>query len=148
MLPVDQLVKLTPGQLIFFGLLILLSGGGLAAIIEAVRTRGKPRADITATVSAAAAEVVQILQNTINEAQQDAQEARLEAQEARKASRAAGQEAEEARRQMRTMRLEMEMLAYRFRHLVSAILDDNVTREHLKVMARAPLGGSENGQGS
>lgn len=75
--------------------------------------------------------LVKMLQDTANEAQVDANEARL-------SSREAAKEAADALRQMHEVRQEMELLAYRWRRLTGAILDDNVTRDELKVMVRAP----------
>lgn len=111
-----------------------LTGGGLVSFIDAVRNRGKDKAAATATVSQAAANLVEMLQSTANEAQLDAAEARKAAKEARI-------EADATLRQMHIVRQEMEIMAYRFRRLTGAILDDNMTREDLKLMVRAPSPG-------
>jgi len=129
----------SPAAIVVALILALFSGGGVGALIEAFRNRGKTKAEVTQTVSEAAAGVVEMLQKTANEAQADANEAR-------NAARLAREEAEEARRQMRAMRMDAETLAYRFRFLINAILDDNVTRDHLKELARTPWnldGGAE-----
>ena len=73
-----------------------------------------------------------MLRETANEAQQDAAEARATA-------RKASEEANGALQQMHHVRHEMEVLAYRFRRLTGAILDDNVTRTELKIMVRNPV---------
>lgn len=115
----------------------VFSGGGAVSLIEALRHRGKDKADTTASISAAAVEVVTMLRETANEAQKDAIEARLTA-------RQASEEANGALQQMHQVRHEMEVMAYRFRRLTGAILDDNVTRTELKIMVRSPTpeGGS------
>lgn len=113
------------------------SGGGVVSLIEALRHRGKDKADTTASISAAAVDVVTMLRETANEAQQDAAQARATAREAR-------DEANGALQQMHQVRHEMEVMAYRFRRITGAILDDNVTRTELKLMVRSPIpeGGS------
>lgn len=116
----------------------VFSGGGLVSAMEAIRHRGKDKADTTATVSAAAIEVVAMLRETANEAQRDAAEARKDANEARQTSKQANEEARGALAQMHEVRHEMEVMAYRFRRLTGAILDDNVTRTELKMMVRSP----------
>ena len=109
----------------------VFSGGGAVSLIEALRHRGKDRADTVNAISAAAIETVQMLKDTANEAQKDAAEARLTA-------RQASEEANGALKQMHQVRHEMEVMAYRFRRLTGAILDDNVTRTELKLMVRSP----------
>lgn len=109
----------------------VFSGGGAVSLIEALRHRGKDKADTTASISAAAVEVVTMLRETANEAQKDAAEARLTA-------RKASEEANGALQQMHQVRHEMEVMAYRFRRLTGAILDDGVTRTELKIMVRSP----------
>lgn len=109
----------------------LVSGGVIGAVIDWVRNRGKPRAEVTAIVSQAAAETVRMLTEAANEAQ-------IDAAEAQKAAKAARAEAEQAQREMRTVRLEMELLVFRFRRLVGAIHDDNMSREDLKALAYLP----------
>lgn len=110
----------------------LFSGGGIVSAIEAVRHKGKDKADTTAALSAAAVEVVNMLRETANEAQADAAEAR-------KTAKAAREEANGALQQMHEVRHEMEVMAYRFRRITGAILDDNVTRTELKLMVRSPV---------
>lgn len=117
----------------------VFSGGGLVSGIEALRHRGKDKADTTASISAAAIEVVTMLRETAQAAKLDADEARKEAAEARNTSRQANQEANGALQQMAEVRHEMEVMAYRFRRLTGAILDDNVTRTELKLMVRSPV---------
>jgi methyl-accepting chemotaxis protein len=116
----------------------VFTGGGLVSAIEAIRHRGRDRADTTATISAAAEGVVKMLQEVANQAKADADEARREAAEARTTSRKAGEEANGALQQMHQVRHEMEVMAYRFRRLTGAILDDDVTRTELKLMVRSP----------
>lgn len=121
----------SPGAWVLTVFMALVSGGVVAGIIDWIRNRKKPQAEVTAIVSQAAAEAVKMLTDAANEAQLDANEARKAAKEART-------EAEEARREMRTVRLEMELLVFRFRRLVGAIHDDNVSREDLKALAYMP----------
>lgn len=121
----------TPAEAVTALVVAALSGGGVVSAIEAFRHRGRDRAETTATVSSAAVELMKMLQDTANEAQ-------IDANEARKSSKAAAAEADAALRQMHEVRQEMELLAYRWRRLTGAILDDNVTRDELKVMVRIP----------
>lgn len=116
----------------------VFSGGGAVSLIEALRHRGKDKADTTTAISAAAVEVVTMLRETAQAAKRDADEARKEAAEAQKTSRLANEEANGALQQMHQVRHEMEVMAYRFRRLTGAILDDNVTRTELKLMVRSP----------
>lgn len=117
----------------------VFSGGGLVSGIDALRHRGKDKADTTASISAAAGEVVQMLRQAAQEAKHEAEEARKDAAEARRTSRQAGEEANGALQQMHEVRHEMEVMAYRLRRLTGAILDDNVTRTELKLMVRRPV---------
>lgn len=121
----------SPTEVITALVVAALSGGGVVSAIEAIRHRGKDKAETTATVSAAAVQLMQMLQTTANEAQVDSDEAR-------KASKSARNEADMALRQMHEVRQEMELLAFRWRRMTGAILDDNVTREELKILARGP----------
>lgn len=128
----------TLGEWAFYAVTLLLGGGFLATAIDWFRNRGKPKVEITAMISTAAAQAVEMLQKTANEAEADTRQARVEAKEASQAAHQARLEVEETREEMRSMRLEMATLAYRFRRLVGAILDDNVSREDLRRMAREP----------
>lgn len=137
----------TPGEIVFAILMALLGGGGIASIVDAVRNRKKTRADTTAVLSDSAVNMVQSIQEALNEAQADAKEAREEArkarQEAHESRMAARQEGDELWHQMHLMRREMEVMVYRFRRLTGAILDDNVSREELKLMAQSSdMGGT------
>lgn len=132
-MPVD-----VSAQLVASVVIAGLSGGGLVSFIEAVRNRGKDKATTTATLSQATLDFAKALQESANEAQKDTAEARKDANEARQMAREARTEADETLKQMHFVRQEMEMLAYRFRRITGAILDDNVTRDDLKVMVRAP----------
>lgn len=137
----------TPGEIVFTLLMTLLGGGGIASIVEAVKNRKKNRADTTAVLSDSAVKMVESIQEALNEAQADAKEAREEARKARQESHesrmAARHEGDELWHQMHLMRREMEVMVYRFRRLTGAILDDNVSREELKLMAQSPdMGGT------
>ena len=113
-----------------------LSGGGVVSLIDALRNRGKDKAQTTATLSQATLQFAETLAKATDAAQADADAARQDANAARQTARAAREEADETMRQMHIVRQEMEMMAYRFRRLTGAILDDNVTREDLKDMVR------------
>lgn len=130
----------TPGEIVFTLLMALLGGGTVASLIEAVKNRKKTRADTTAVVSDSAIKLVASIQQALDEAQEDAKQARDEARQARQEAHAARiaarAEGDELWHQMHLMRREMEGLVYRFRQLRGAILDDNVSRDELKLMAQ------------
>lgn len=132
----------TPGEIVFGLLMALLGGGGGISLVDAIKNRKRNRADTTAVVSDSAIKLVSSIQSALNEAQEDAQQARNEARQARTEAQAARiaarAEGDELWHQMHLMRREMEGLVYRFRQLRSAILDDNVSREELKLMAQTP----------
>jgi hypothetical protein len=106
-----------------------LSGGGFASILRAFADRRKVRADAAASLTAGAVALIQQMQIALDAAQADAAEAQKTSKEAR-------EEGNEALRQMAQIRREAEVLAHRLRRLTAAILDDNVSREELKMMVR------------
>lgn len=120
----------------------MTTGGIGMGVIDWLRNRRKDRVDVASSVITMMEKFSQTLQaatdaaqNDAREAQNDAKAAYTEAAEARKEAARANALADETMSKFFDIRQQAETLAYRLRRLTGAILDENVSRGELIVMA-------------
>lgn len=112
-----------------------LFGGGLTEAIRAVASRRKARAETTVTLSDSTLKWAKDLQKDADEARAGEQAAW---QEVRKTRTEMQEELNQIRSELHKHRQFAELLTYRYRVLISAIMSPNVSRESLMAMASEP----------
>lgn len=122
----------------------VLTGSGLTELIRALRSRRKDRVDSTATLNDSTLKWAQDLKK-------DSDEARAEAQQAWQLLRTTRveMEAEFSRlvSELHKHRQLAEVLTYRYRVLVGAIMSPNASVESLRQLVDEPSYGGHNGTG-
>ena len=112
-----------------------LFGGGLTEIVRALARRRQSQAETTVTISDQALKHVESLQKDADQAREGEQQAWEELRKTRREMRA---ELNELASELHKHRQFAELLTYRYRVLINAIMSPNVSRESLMAMASEP----------
>lgn len=115
-----------------------MGGGGLVAIVNALRKRRVDRADVTTKLADAWTRTVDQLQEQLSEAKQEVAETRREAAEARREAAEARREANGARQESERARREGTELADELARLRHLIHDPYMDLGRLRAMVPAP----------
>lgn len=113
---------------------LLLGGGGLAVLVNAVTGRRGRKAEVADRLSDSSLKWVQEFQEEAQRARQEAQAAREETRQSRLEAAEARREVAEVRRELSDVRHEAERLAADLRNMRGAIMSPTATIERLRAM--------------